>query len=191
MDLRTKKTQHSIFNAFLELRARYPLEKITVKELCSKADIHKSTFYAHYQDLYDLADTLETEVVDQVLDSIQNPEYALERPAEFIRELFRAYHARDPLIQTLFSGSRSGQLIEKTESGLHRLIFQRRPEYQNNADLQILLSCMIYGGYHAYLRNRECGMERVAEVLGRLAEEAQVLFPPFPPDPSKPPLTSE
>ena len=63
----------------MELRARCPLEKITVKELCAKAVIHKSTFYAHYQDLYDLADTLETEVVDQVLDSIQNPEYALER----------------------------------------------------------------------------------------------------------------
>ena len=88
MDLRTKKTRQSIFNAFLELRARCPLEKITVKELCAKAVIHKSTFYAHYQDLYDLADTLETEVVDQVLDSIQNPEYALERPAEFIRERF-------------------------------------------------------------------------------------------------------
>ena len=62
MDLRTKKTRQSIFNAFLELRARCPLEKITVKELCAKAVIHKSTFYAHYQDLYDLADTLETEV---------------------------------------------------------------------------------------------------------------------------------
>ena len=49
---------------------------------------------------------------------------------------------------------------------------------------------MIYGGYHAYLRTRECGMERVAEVLGRLAEEAQALFPPLPPDQSKPPLTS-
>lgn len=190
MDLRTEKTRQSIFNAFLELRARCPLEKITVKELCAKAVIHKSTFYAHYQDLYDLADTLETEVVDQVLDSIQNPEYALERPAEFIRELFRAYHARDALIQTLFSGSRSGQLIEKTEAGLNRLIFQRRLEYRDNVDLQILLSCMIYGGYHAYLRNRECGMERVAEVLGRLAEEAQALFPPLPPDQSKPPLTS-
>ncbi|MCD7842055.1 MAG: hypothetical protein LUG56_06245 [Lachnospiraceae bacterium] len=45
MDIRIKKTKESITNAFLELRSRKPLEKITVKELCEKAMINKSTFY--------------------------------------------------------------------------------------------------------------------------------------------------
>ena len=47
MDLRTEKTESSIINAFIELRAKKPLEKITVKELCQLARINKSTFYAH------------------------------------------------------------------------------------------------------------------------------------------------
>ena len=63
MDIRIEKTRQSIINAFIELRSHKELERITIKELCEKAQINKSTFYAHYQDIYHLSDTLETEVV--------------------------------------------------------------------------------------------------------------------------------
>ena len=43
MDLRIEKTERGIKNAFIELRSRKPLEKITVKELCESARINKST----------------------------------------------------------------------------------------------------------------------------------------------------
>ena len=51
MDLRVTKTQRAIRAAFLELREKKPLEKITVKELCQRAEILKSTFYDHYADV--------------------------------------------------------------------------------------------------------------------------------------------
>ena len=54
MDIRIEKTERAIKNAFLELRSRKPLGKITVKELCSLAAINKSTFYSHYEDIYAL-----------------------------------------------------------------------------------------------------------------------------------------
>ena len=53
MDIRIEKTERAIRNAFLELRAAKPLEKITVKELCSLACINKSTFYSLLKNLYD------------------------------------------------------------------------------------------------------------------------------------------
>ena len=54
MDLRIEKTEKGIKNAFIELRSKKPLEKITVRELCEIARINKSTFYSHYKDIYDL-----------------------------------------------------------------------------------------------------------------------------------------
>ena len=51
MDLRVEKTKRSIINAFLNLRSRKPLEKITVKELSEIAQINKATFYLHYHDI--------------------------------------------------------------------------------------------------------------------------------------------
>ena len=55
LDIRIEKTERAIKQAFMELRAEKPLEKIRVKELCDRACINKSTFYAHYQDIYALA----------------------------------------------------------------------------------------------------------------------------------------
>ena len=52
MDIRIQKTETAIKNAFMELRSRKPVEKITVKELCGLAQINKSTFYTHYDDIY-------------------------------------------------------------------------------------------------------------------------------------------
>ena len=78
MDLRVTKTQRAIRAAFLELREKKPLEKITVKELCQRAEIHKSTFYDHYADVYALSDALETQVVESVLQGLTHPEYLFE-----------------------------------------------------------------------------------------------------------------
>ena len=77
MDLRVTKTQRAIRAAFLELREKKPLEKITVKELCQRAEIHKSTFYDHYADVYALSDALETQVVESVLQELTHPDTSL------------------------------------------------------------------------------------------------------------------
>ena len=62
MDIRIEKTKTAIHNTFLELRSKKPLEKITIKELCEKAQINKSTFYSHYKDIYDLYDAYEKDI---------------------------------------------------------------------------------------------------------------------------------
>ena len=43
-----------------------PLGKITVREICEEAGIHRSTFYAHYQDVYDLAEKVEANMSRQL-----------------------------------------------------------------------------------------------------------------------------
>ena len=47
MDLRIVKTKQQIKQAFLSLRAQYLPEKIKVKDICERAMINKTTFYAH------------------------------------------------------------------------------------------------------------------------------------------------
>ena len=91
MDIRVKKTRRSIITAFMELRAHKPLEKITVKELCEKAEINKSTFYTHFTDIYHLSDQLEQELIQQVVDNLPHPQYVVEHPKEFTQEMFLAF----------------------------------------------------------------------------------------------------
>ncbi|MCD7964359.1 MAG: TetR/AcrR family transcriptional regulator [Clostridiaceae bacterium] len=176
MDLRIEKTRQSIINAFIALRSGKPLEKITVKELCEKAMINKSTFYFHYADIYELSDFLETEIVTSIISSLDHPEYMVEHPGAFTQELFLAYLSRDTLIQTLFSGSRSGRLIQKIEAGIKELIYERLPEYRDNPVKNIILSYQIYGAYYAFSENRNENTSKVIAVLGRISEELQKLL---------------
>ena len=88
MDLRIQKTEKAIKNVFLELRARKPLEKITVKELCELALINKSTFYSHYEDIYALSEAMEQETVASIIGSIDHlKDYTTDNPDAFTREL--------------------------------------------------------------------------------------------------------
>ena len=70
MDLRQRKTRKAIKKAFLKLHEKKPVEKITVKELAGIAQISKATFYLHYRDIYDLAEQLQKEVIEEIYQSI-------------------------------------------------------------------------------------------------------------------------
>ena len=49
-DLRIIKTNNALFNALLELMKEKTFEEIKVSDVCSKALVNRSTFYAHYSD---------------------------------------------------------------------------------------------------------------------------------------------
>lgn len=65
-DVRARYTRRVIIDAFVDLWQQKPLAKITVREICEKAQINRSTFYKHYQDCYDLRDRLEEETLDNL-----------------------------------------------------------------------------------------------------------------------------
>ena len=51
---RYKKSSEKIETAFLTLIIRYKYEDITISQVCKQANINRSTFYAHYDDINDL-----------------------------------------------------------------------------------------------------------------------------------------
>ena len=55
-DVRATRTKQTIKIVCLKLLKEKSIEKITVSEICTLAKIHRSTFYNHYQDVYDLFD---------------------------------------------------------------------------------------------------------------------------------------
>ncbi|MCD7805820.1 MAG: TetR/AcrR family transcriptional regulator [Lachnospiraceae bacterium] len=167
MDIRVKKTRESITNAFLELRSRRPLEKITVKELCEKAMINKSTFYSHYTDVYDLSEQLENEVVESVLSNLTVP--ADFKTSEFVSELFYALHSCDRLINILFSGDRQARLLAVLKPQLQKLFLPYFLEHTDSPEKAgILLNFSINGCYYAFMENRAYGDDFVIQVLGEI-----------------------
>ena len=53
-DLRTRRTKKFLSLAFIELLEKDSMEKISVQDICDKAMVHRTTFYKHFNDKYDL-----------------------------------------------------------------------------------------------------------------------------------------
>lgn len=174
MDLRIEKTRRGIINSFIEIRAQKRLEKITVKELCDKAQINKSTFYAHYHDIYDLSDQLETEVVASIIEQMEHPECAVENPALFSKEFLEGYLAKRTLIDILFSDSRSSILIHKIVQSIKELVFAQHPEHKDDLVKNVLLSYCVYGGFYALHENREYEDKELAEIIGSFSAKLRI-----------------
>ncbi|WP_315118515.1 TetR family transcriptional regulator [uncultured Clostridium sp.] len=56
--MRQTATKTSIEDAFVQLLSKKTLEKITIKDITDFADINRATFYAHYDDKYQLFDEI-------------------------------------------------------------------------------------------------------------------------------------
>ncbi|EEL48141.1 Transcriptional regulator, TetR [Bacillus cereus Rock3-44] len=66
MDLRVARTKNAIRNALVELIEEKGFDAITVKDITTKANINRGTFYAHYQDKFDLMAKCQEEIMQEM-----------------------------------------------------------------------------------------------------------------------------
>ena len=66
-----RETNERIIRTVYDLMTREhrPIGKITVREICEQAQIHRSTFYAHYRDVYDLVEKVEQNMSRQLTET--------------------------------------------------------------------------------------------------------------------------
>ena len=177
MDKRIEKTQKAIKEAFIKLRTKKSLEKITVKELCEVAYINKSTFYSHYEDIYALSDALEYELVLSIISSIPSDlDYTFTNPEAFTREVTLAFANYMPQIKVLFSGKNQSHLAIHLETIVKKLICTKYPEYENDIQKNILLSYCIHGAYNASRSNPTADAETIIRVLSDIVNALKPLF---------------
>lgn len=71
---RKRESMQKIEQVLIEFLQTKELNQISVSDICKKADLNRSTFYANYVDIYELADTirekLEAEVSELYKDEI-------------------------------------------------------------------------------------------------------------------------
>lgn len=177
MDIRMEKTEKAIKNAFLELRSMRSLEKITVKELCQLAQINKSTFYAHYEDIYDLSEKLQMETVRSMLDTIAaDPGFTVRDSAALVRALSNAISGCQSLIDILFSGKEQGCLVEQLHESIKELVYREYPLFRSDPHKQVLLSYTIYGGYYAFQNLQNFDKQQVISAIENISRVIQPLY---------------
>ena len=64
------RSRRLIHQAFQELLQEKPLKKITVTDIVTRADINRSTFYAHYPDVRGLIEEMMNDIITHSIDLI-------------------------------------------------------------------------------------------------------------------------
>ncbi|MCQ2510051.1 MAG: TetR/AcrR family transcriptional regulator [Lachnospiraceae bacterium] len=173
MDLRKERTKRNIINAFLELRAKKPLEKISVKELSELALINKATFYSHYEDLYALSEQLETEIIDNIFNSLSciDSHSILNNPRRYTSELMHAFLSQRELLDIVFSGNRRFALSSHLERKTKEIIYRSNPELKNNLEWDIKLTILIQGCNVAFLQyENNADINELPDIFGRIVD---------------------
>lgn len=63
---RRKASRERIEKIFIDLLQSREITKISVSDICKRARLNRSTFYANYADIYDLADTIRKNLEQEV-----------------------------------------------------------------------------------------------------------------------------
>lgn len=91
LDARVRYTKMVIQQNFVTLLKQKPLNKITVKEICERAEINRATFYKYYADPYDLLGKMEEQLLSELQSVMQDslkegPKVTLLRILEKMKE---------------------------------------------------------------------------------------------------------
>ena len=162
MDLRVIKTKKNIRDAFLELRKKYSVDEIKVNVLCEKAMVNKTTFYNHYQDIYELSEELEKEVLDNFFNNFQNIDMMLTDSHRFINGMHGVLESENDMLRIVFK-DKMDELIERIEKKIRN--------YYAKED-QMLISFLIGGSIHLMMKSKhknEDVEKFLVEVITKLA----------------------
>lgn len=103
----SKKTRNLIKKAFAELiNEKKELSKLTVTELVNKAGITRSTFYTHYDDIYEVVNEYQLETIEllvsdeKVLNSVQDI-------YNYFDEIFECLNKNEEIYKMLLSSNDS------------------------------------------------------------------------------------
>lgn len=100
---RAQNTQKKIKDVFVELLGSKGISQISVQEICRRAGVNRTTFYSHFEDVYDLLRKIEKEKEQAVYALFMDPETKalnrftesnLEKLIEFVQanaDFYRVY----------------------------------------------------------------------------------------------------
>lgn len=69
---RTQITKMLLKTSLIEVMRHKTINQITIKEICEKADLNRSTFYLHYTDQFALLEDIENEIIHTTFEYLQN-----------------------------------------------------------------------------------------------------------------------
>ena len=116
----SRKTREKIKKAFAFLiKEKKSLNKITVTDLVREADITRSAFYTHYDNIYDVAKEIQDETLD-VFETFQS----LENINSYFDEIFTYLKKHEDIYSMIFSCDEPLQFTSRLNKMINQWLYK-------------------------------------------------------------------
>ena len=117
------KTKRLIRNTFAELiKDKQELNKVTVSELVKRADINRSTFYNHYDSIYDVAQEFEAEIIKILIENNQKLN-SIEDIFKYLDNVFDYLKKNENIYKLFISSKESLMFLSKLNDDISNKIY--------------------------------------------------------------------
>ena len=141
-DRRVRKTKKVLRDGLAELMLEKELRNITVRELVDKVDIHRATFYVHYQDIYDLYEQIENSVVKEIITQMDDVSLSDE---QFYHKLVEYIYDNKMICRILLTQKGTRSFRQRIEAEMEiRYVRDFGTEYYKDRDINEFRSLVQY-----------------------------------------------
>lgn len=160
-------TKEIFKNTLLELMKEKSITEITVREICEKADMNRSTFYLHYTDVFNLLNEVEDSILSEMKSMIEPVYLDRESFIEYIAIFLKKIKDNKDTFEVLLCDPNYGSfrnkfiaaLLEKTRHKLHE---------DDNPYENYTYRFMLHGGAHVVMEWIHSDFELTENEMARL-----------------------
>ena len=149
------RSRRMIRSAFLEMLREKSYEKITVTDIVNRADINRSTFYAHYPDVRGLVEEIVGEIIDHSVEMAREMDIQdfIADPLPYLQDL-NSYGLENAELYKLLSLSdfalRQMDQVKLTLSERLCSAVEIPEHIRNSVDFQIQMNFFLGGIFNIY-----------------------------------------
>jgi AcrR family transcriptional regulator len=133
-DSRVRRTRNALGDALMTLMQERPFESITVQDILDRAQIGRSTFYAHYRDKDDLFLSDVEDFLEMMSNQLVRQREASNRIVP-VRELLMHFDEMRPLHDALIEADKMRDFLELGHGYFARAIDRRLAEFPETSSL--------------------------------------------------------
>ena len=129
-DRRINRTRQVIFETFISLISEKGFAQLSIKDITNHANISRSTFYAHYQDKYDLLDKTIQDKLSELGESLlksnsMNDQLNVNIPDPYFVTFFEHLATNEKFYHTMFIKMDTSEFLPKIFEVIRESIYIR------------------------------------------------------------------
>ena len=171
------RSRKMIRQAFYEVLKEKNFEKITVTDIVKKADINRSTFYAHYPDVMGVVEEIQDEILDYTQNFMESIDFKdfYRNPKPYLQNIVKLVAENNELYRLLMTSAMATKQLERIKYILIERTIEtvKAPElFQDRFSLEFSVRFFMGGVADVYTQwlygEIDCTIEELTDQLAEM-----------------------